>query len=365
MTSPRHSKVLRYLSVFALCFAMLVIMKGAYTRLVDAGLGCPDWPGCYGMLGVPEAPEDVARAEALFPESPVEAHKGWPEMIHRYIAATLGLFILIMAGLALRQQRPGLYDGVPNVSLHALALLAMVILQGLFGMWTVTLKLWPQVVTAHLLGGFATLTLLALMSWRLWVPTVPATHGQVAKARSLRPLVSTAIVVLVLQIALGGWMSANYAALACVDLPTCHGSYWPAMDFSRGFDLTQHVGPNYLGGVMDSEARVAIHFSHRVGAIVTTLVLLWLIVSTYRSGQPMLQRLALVVSALLAIQVALGLTNVLAFVPLWSAVLHNAVAALLLVGLASIAYVQTVMLRLAPQHHNNDKMPHQTGISAT
>ncbi|GAA3963602.1 COX15/CtaA family protein [Allohahella marinimesophila] len=361
MTSPRHSRVLRYLSVFALCFAMLVIMKGAYTRLVDAGLGCPDWPGCYGMLGVPQATEDVERAEALYPDSPVEADKGWPEMIHRYIAATLGLFILIMAGLSLKQQRPGMKGGVPNISLHASALLAMVILQGLFGMWTVTLKLWPQVVTAHLLGGFATLSLLALMSWRIWVPTITAAHNQLAAARRLRPLIVLAIVVLVVQIALGGWMSANYAALACVDLPTCHGSYWPAMNFSRGFDFTQHVGPNYLGGMLDSEARVAIHFTHRVGAIVTTLVLLWLIVGVYRNGQPILQRLALVAGVLLTIQVALGITNVLAFVPLWSAVLHNAVAALLLVCLFSILYVQTVLQPSASLDHNKDNMPNQSG----
>jgi len=336
-------KALRWLSIFALCFALLVIMKGAYTRLVDAGLGCPDWPGCYGMLAVPNEAHEIAAAEAAYPDSPVESAKGWPEMIHRYIAGSLGLMIVAISILALRQARPGFVGGKPNISLHALGLLGLVILQGLFGMWTVTLKLWPQVVTAHLLGGFATLAVLALLVCRLWIGAQVASRRQFSRSQWLKPFTGLAIVLLIGQIALGGWMSSNYAALACVDLPTCHGSYWPDMDFQRGFDVSQHIGPNYLGGMMDNSARVAIHFTHRLGAVVVSIVLIALVIGLLRSGQPLLRRLAVIAGTLLLLQITLGVVNVLAHVPLWSAVLHNAIAAVLLVSLAVVRYVQQML----------------------
>src|SRR3989338_8683551 len=246
------------LALFATLLAVLVVLLGAYTRLTHAGLGCPDWPGCYGFIGVPQSDVQLAHAEANFPEAPVEARKGWNEMVHRYFAVSLGLLILGLAGQALKRRG----DAGQPLKLPLL-LLVVVIAQAAFGMWTVTLKLWPQVVTAHLLGGFATLSLLLLLTLRLsarW-PALPALSVR------LRRLAALGLLLVIGQIALGGWVSSNYAAVACVDLPTCHGQWWPAMDFANGFHLTQHIGPNYLGGQLDSDARTAIHMTHRIGAL--------------------------------------------------------------------------------------------------
>src|SRR5690554_6457136 len=200
-------------AVCALLLGVVVVVLGAYTRLVHAGLGCPDWPGCYGFLSVPRSDSALELAQMRFPDSPVEAFKAWAEMIHRYAAGLLGLAILGLALLAIRYRHR---DGYPLKL--PLALLVLVICQALFGMWTVTLKLWPQIVTTHLLGGFATLSLLLLLSPRL-SGRFPADVGLTA----LRPLARAALVVVIMQITLGGWTSSNYAAVACVDLPTCHG----------------------------------------------------------------------------------------------------------------------------------------------
>ena len=296
--------------------AAVVVVLGAYTRLVDAGLGCPDWPGCYGMILVPETAEEIARAEAAFPDSPVEADKAWPEMIHRYAAASLGLLVLVMAVLAVKE---GLPWRLP------VAIVLLVIAQGAFGAWTVTLKLWPQVVTAHLLGGFATLALL----WVWWL----ALRGPPRRVNpSLRGLSMTTLVVVVVQVALGGWLTANYAALACPDFPTCHGVWIPDMDFASGFDVFQDVGPNYLGGLMSSDARVAIHVVHRVGAVAVLLVAGWLAV---RLGS---RPLAWVLGGVLALQLALGIANVVFALPLAVAVLHNAGAAALLLAVVTVNF---------------------------
>ncbi|MDU5678626.1 MAG: COX15/CtaA family protein, partial [Pseudomonas aeruginosa] len=240
-------------AVLATLLAAVVVLLGAYTRLTHAGLGCPDWPGCYGFVHVPLSEAQLAHAELHFPDAPVEAQKGWNEMIHRYFAGALGLLILGLALHALvRRGRDGQPLKLP------LLLLAVVIAQAAFGMWTVTLKLWPQVVTAHLLGGFTTLALLFLLALRL--------SGRFAARRypaATRGLAGLALLLVIGQIALGGWVSSNYAAVACIDLPTCHGEWWPRMDFANGFHLTQHIGPNYLGGQLDSDARTAIHMTHR------------------------------------------------------------------------------------------------------
>ncbi len=247
-------------AVLATLLAAVVVLLGAYTRLTHAGLGCPDWPGCYGFVHVPLSEAQLAHAELHFPDAPVEAQKGWNEMIHRYFAGALGLLILGLALHALvRRGRDGQPLKLP------LLLLAVVIAQAAFGMWTVTLKLWPQVVTAHLLGGFTTLALLFLLALRL--------SGRFAARRypaATRGLAGLALLLVIGQIALGGWVSSNYAAVACIDLPTCHGEWWPRMDFANGFHLTQHIGPNYLGGQLDSDARTAIHMTHRIGALCVT-----------------------------------------------------------------------------------------------
>ena len=312
-------------AVGALLLGFIVVILGAYTRLVHAGLGCPDWPGCYGFLSVPRSDTALELAQIRFPDSPVEAFKAWAEMIHRYAAGLLGLAILGLAILALKyRDRQGYPLKLP------LALLVLVICQALFGMWTVTLKLWPQVVTAHLLGGFATLSLLFLLCLRL-SGRIPADVGLTA----LRPLARAVLVVVVIQIALGGWVSSNYAAVACVDLPTCHGEWWPEMDFVAGFNIFQEIGPNYLGGMLYGEGRTAIHFTHRIGALITLAVTLLLAWRLYRAG---LTATATGLSLVLLTQVGLGITNVLAHLPLAVAVAHNAVGALLLLTLVLVNY---------------------------
>ena len=314
------------LALFATALAVVVVLLGAYTRLTHAGLGCPDWPGCYGFIGVPMSEHKQAVAEARFPEAPVEVEKGWNEMVHRYFAGSLGLVILGLAVQALRRRGQ---DGQPLKL--PLLLLGVVIAQAAFGMWTVTLQLWPQVVTAHLLGGFATLSLLFLLCLRLSaaLPVLPAV------SRRLRALAGLALLLAVCQIALGGWVSSNYAAVACVDLPTCHGEWWPAMDFANGFHLTQHIGPNYLGGQLDSDARTAIHMTHRLGALVLSLVLLLL---AWRLRAAGLARLSGLLLLALAVQVSLGVSNVLLHLPLAVAVAHNAGGAALLLVLVLINY---------------------------
>src|SRR5690606_5669199 len=249
----------------------------------------------------------------------------WAEMIHRYAAGLLGLTILGLALFALKQRGR---DGYPLKL--PLGLLALVICQALFGMWTVTLKLWPQVVTAHLLGGFATLSLLFLLALRL-SGRFPADVGLTA----LRPLARAVLVVVILQITLGGWTSSNYAAVACIDLPTCHGEWWPEMDFAAGFNIFQEIGPNYLGGMLYGEGRTAIHVTHRIGALITLLATLLLAWRLYRAG---LTAMSVGLTLVLFTQVGLGITNVLAHLPLAVAVAHNAGGALLLLSLVLVNY---------------------------
>lgn len=329
---------LLWLCLFSTGFALVVVILGAYTRLADAGLGCPDWPGCYGFLTVPDAEHEVARAAQRFPDAPLEQDKAWWEMIHRYFAGTLGLLILGIAAMAVVSARQrGSYSPPGNGHSESaqrlplklpLFLLLLVICQGAFGAWTVTLKLWPQVVTAHLLGGFATLSLLWLLCLRLelfrgaWVPA------------RLRPHALVALLLVVAQIALGGWVSSNYAALACPDFPTCHGDWWPAMELREGFNVAQSVGPNYLGGQLESDARVAIQFTHRLGALLVLLVVGALVWRLWQARSPM----ALPVAALLAGQILLGILNVVLMLPLDVATAHNAVGALLLASLVTVNY---------------------------
>lgn len=324
-----------YLVLFATVFALGVIILGAYTRLKDAGLGCPDWPVCYGFFTVPETPEEIALAEALFPDSPFEAEKAWPEVIHRYLASGLGLLIILVNIQAWRHRRE---QGQPLKL--PLLLLGLVILQGLFGMWTVTLHLWPQVVTAHLLGGFATLSLLWLLCLRLNNRPWPQPNVHIRHWQKLKPLAAFCLVLLVAQIALGGWVSANYAALACPDLPTCQGRWLPPMDFAEGFNVAQEIGPNYLGGQLDGEARVAIHFTHRVGAILVALFVGLLVYLLHRNagGSARMKGMANLILVLLLVQLGLGVSNILFGLPLWVAVAHNAGAALLLLSLITLNY---------------------------
>ncbi|WP_455920969.1 COX15/CtaA family protein [Pseudomonas putida] len=314
------------LALLATVLALIVIMLGAYTRLTHAGLGCPDWPGCYGFIAVPTSDAQLAHAQVRFPEHPVQAEKGWSEMIHRYCAGSLALLVGLLAIQAWRRHGQG---GQPYRL--PLALLGVVVAQAAFGMWTVTLKLWPQVVTSHLLGGFATLSLLFLLSLRLSGAFVPLP----ALSPRLRRWALLALGLAIGQIALGGWVSSNYAAMACTDFPLCQGQWLPDADFANGFHLTQHIGPNYLGGHLDSEARTAIHLTHRAGACVLSLVLLGLAWQLRIEG---LGRLSAALLAALGLQLALGISNVVLHLPLAVAVAHNAGGAILLMTVIAVNY---------------------------
>jgi len=325
------------LVLFTTAFTLVVVILGAYTRLADAGLGCPDWPGCYGHLGVPKAPEDVMAANANFPERPLETPKAWKEMVHRYFAGTLGLLIFTIAILSWRRRQ----DAGQAVALP-MAIAALVVFQALLGMWTVTLQLKPVVVMGHLLGGFTTLALL----WWLFLRTsatgtrLAGGFRDVPETVTPRLIALVSLVVIYVQIALGGWTSANYAALACTDFPTCQSVWWPAMDFEEGFVLWRGLGVNYEFGVLDSAARTAIHMSHRVGALVTAAWLLFVSIYFMKgAGGPAARHVAIVLLAILALQLGLGITNVLAALPLGVAVAHNAVGALLLLAIVTLNHV--------------------------
>lgn len=316
--------------------ALVVIVLGAWTRLVHAGLGCPDWPGCYGFLTVPLNETHIAIANARFPDSPVDVTKGWPEMIHRYAAGTLGLIVFVLAARAVRHRHTGVPWRLP------VFIAALVVLQAAFGMWTVTLKLWPQVVALHLLGGFTTLALLVLLCLRLWhrVRGQARTGPCLSRLRSARPWLYLALLLVVLQISLGAWTAANYAAVACPDLPTCQGQWWPdGMDFRHGFDVTQQVGPNYLGGQLDADGRVAIHVSHRLGALVLLLYLSGLLLWLWRQRQGTgLEPALLLVAAALGTQIILGIASVALHFPLLLAVAHNAMGAGLLLAVIHLIW---------------------------
>ncbi|WP_446019733.1 COX15/CtaA family protein [Billgrantia sp. Q4P2] len=325
-------RLLLALSLAGVVFTTVVILIGVWTRLVDAGLGCPDWPGCYGRLVVP----DAERAMAHSPDAPLEAFKAWVEMIHRYVASALGLLVigLLVLGAGLRR-RPG-YPWAVNV-----ALLVVILLQGAFGAFTVTLQLWPQVVTLHLLGG---LSVLLLFLWlHLSLRRFAKGRALGAPRRRLTPLWGLAMVLLLLQLALGGWVSSNYAGIACQGFPTCNGQWWPEMDWSEGFHLTQTVGPNYLHGQLHADARTAIHQGHRIGALLLGLALVALAVRHWGEVR-MRPWLAGLVFAY-GVQVGLGVANVLMWLPLWLALLHTAgaVSLVLLLALAVWRWRETAL----------------------
>lgn len=340
------SITIKRLAIATTLLAAFVVALGAYTRLKDAGLGCPDWPGCYGFLTVPEHINDIAIAQARFPDSPVEAHKGWPEMIHRYFASTLGLLIVIQAVLCVRyfrrvkreEERLPTTDR-PPLKLP-LFLVLLVICQGIFGMWTVTLKLWPQVVSGHLLGGFATLSLLFLFTLRMFKLSKQnkPSDQSIIKPSHLSSWAIVGLIMVVVQVFLGAWTASNYAALACPDFPTCQGEWWPEMNLQAGFNLFQSIGPNYLGGVMDSESRVAIHMVHRVGALLLTAYLVLMSWRLWRVSARSVKTAIGFVLAALTLQVSLGIINVVWLIPLPIAVAHNAGGAVLLLALVYLNF---------------------------
>ena len=319
------------LSVVATVLCLVVVVLGAYVRLSDAGLGCPDWPGCYGHLTVPEAEEHIARAEARFPERPVDVGKAWLEMIHLYAASTLGLLLVASAVISLRHRGSSMPTKLYWV------LLVAVLLQGTLGMWTVTWLLKPAVVTAHLLGGMTILALLFLqtLSTRRAVRSAsPGIKPPPHVSPGLRRFGLIALVVLALQIFLGGWTSTNYAAFGCPDFPTCNGAYWPPeTDFRSGFKIWHGIGEDFEGGLLSQDARAAIHYVHRLGAIVTTLLLGFLALRLWRKARLPLHAAAL--AAALVLQVLIGIGIVELQLPLGLATAHNLGAALLLLAVVA------------------------------
>jgi len=305
----------RRLALAGALLAAGVVVLGAWVRLTAAGLGCPDWPGCYGHV----YPGQELGAGANFA-------KALHEMIHRYFATTLGLIIVTLVAWSVVNRRdPGQPRAVP------LALFVIVCLQGTLGALTVTLLLTPLIVTAHLLGGLTTLALLR------WLSITPADGELTSAEQGLRGFALLAAGVLVVQLALGGWTSTNYAAVACPDFPTCQNSWWPDMDYTDGFRPSHGLGIDYEGGILAGPARVAIHFTHRLGAAVTGATLLALAALTWRrAGLRRLRRAALGLGAAVCLQISLGVATVLWGVPLPVATLHNAGAALLVVMMVTL-----------------------------
>jgi cytochrome c oxidase assembly protein subunit 15 len=325
----------------ATVLALIVVVLGAWVRLTDAGLGCPDWPGCYGSLIVPDQETEAAASNAAFPERPLDSAKAWNEMIHRYAATTLGLAILLAALLAWLNRR----DTKQPVILPVV-LLGVVIFQGLLGMWTVTLLLKPLIVMAHLIGG---LTTLSLCFWLL-LEHYRRPHTTAYQQRFFVKPALIALIVLIIQIALGGWTSSNYAALACPDLPTCNGEWWPEnANFAEGFVLWRGLGIDYEFGVLDTPSRVAIHYTHRLGAMVTFLLLGFVALQFARqkTTPPMRHAGQLTIVALIA-QVTIGISVVWFGLPLSVATAHNGVAALLLLATINLNHTASLYSSRAP-----------------
>lgn len=321
--------VLKKVTTIAIFLALFVVMLGAYTRLTDAGLGCPDWPGCYGKLVLPTDTSQLNLAQASYPEIAIEQGKAWTEMAHRYVAGTLGLLILFifLRGVVFRQKKDAFSKIIP------FSLMVLVIFQALLGMWTVTLKLLPIVVMGHLLGGIFIFTALCYFRWQLSEskPLVPALTSK---------WLVLGFMVVFIQIALGGWVSANYAGIACVGFPACNGVLFPQLHLAEGFNLFAPIGKNYQGGLLSIDARMTIQFVHRVGAIITALVVCMLCIASFvRSQYKPVRTMAAVAIVLISLQFLLGVLNVVYLLPLWVAVLHNGVAALVLASMASLIYL--------------------------
>ena len=322
MVSLKKLKIIAFLGVF---LAFGVVSLGAWTRLVDAGLGCPDWPGCYGFAIFPMTETEIAQANELYPERKFEIEKAIPEVVHRYFAGFLGLLII---GIFIMSLYLKPYNSL--VTKLTGALVVLVLCQSTFGYLTVSLKLWPQVVTMHLLGGFATTTLLFLTYMKLKDLDTGSSEPYGVSKKTFK-LLNFAFPVLVAQIILGVWLSSNYAAFACPDFPLCQGQILPDSDFRMGFNFMQSIGPDYLGGKLDHQSRTAIHLVHRLGAILVTFYFVALIASFYSEK---LKKYSGVLSFFLLLQLLLGISNIIYRLPLYVAIAHNLVALFLLLAIS-------------------------------
>ena len=309
-------------SAIGVAFCFVVIGLGAWTRLADAGLGCPDWPGCYGFVTFPTTPDEIAIAENLYPDSPVEIDKIIPEVVHRWFAASLGLLAIALLFIAFRENK---------LKVESATLLLVIIGQGIFGYLTVSLKLHPLIVTSHLFGAMIATSLFLV----IFMKSLKITKTYDVLVRN-KTLIITGFVLIIFQIFLGAWTSTNYAARACLDLPYCQGQLVPDVDFEEGFNLFQSIGPNYLYGQMSYEARVAIHLTHRIGAIVVFFYSLFMAFKLWsKETKPIIIGFLVV----LFTQVFLGVNNVLSSLPLWNAVAHNIVGVMLFLSFVIMTFL--------------------------
>ena len=335
--SAAHRKALTVLTLF-LTFDL--VLFGAFTRLTDSGLGCPDWPGCYGNASPIGAHADIHTAETALPTGPVTRGKAWIEMTHRYLATGVGVLITVLTVLAWRDRRRGVgavSPWWPTVTWF------WVCLQGAFGALTVTMKLYPAIVTGHLLGGLGLLVLLAVQAQGYL-------RRPLALSAGVRALAWGVLLLTVLQVTLGGWVSTNYAVLACTDVPTCQGQWWPPMDFSHGFAVFRELGQGRDGGLLPFAALTAIHMTHRLGAIVLVLALATLLWQLRRSSDPAGARWALALGLALSWQLASGLGNVVLGWPMVAALAHTGGAAALLTLMATMrSRCSSTMYRKSPR----------------
>ena len=307
-----------------------LILFGAFTRLSDSGLGCPDWPGCYGTSNPFRAIEEIRAAEAAMPTGPVTVFKAWIEMIHRYLAMSVGFLIIIQVIMAFKQPSVGRSLAIRG----SLFLLALVCLQGAFGAWTVTLKLQPIIVSMHLTLALA---LFVSMIWFAQRNDVRYSSDSKTISSLSGGLVLIAIVALFAQIFLGAWVSTNYAVLACPDFPTCMGVWYPNMDWQNAFFLWRDLGEAKSGEMIPMAALVTIHWTHRVGAIFASGVLLFVAVKVIRFPEPKVQFWGKAIIALLALQIATGISNVVFQWPLVAALMHTGGAAAILFCLVRLS----------------------------
>jgi heme a synthase len=325
---PQTSRLnwFRRTALAATVLCAIVIVVGSWVRLTNAGLGCPDWPGCYGHIHPAQAAAHAAQIDAANPDRPFDYQKAVNEMVHRYIVGALGLLVIGLAVFSVANRRD---PAQPRVL--PWLVVALLALQALLGMWTVTLLLKPLVVTLHLLGGLTTLSLLG------WLALPPARRELKAAERPVRRLALAGFIVLVAQVSLGGWTSTNYAAAACPDFPACQGSFWPPMDFRNGFILWRGLDIDYEGGVLDAPARTAIHYTHRLGAGLTAILLTLVVSGAWRRGQSGAARLAAAAVAIaLVLQISIGINLVWRGFPLWLGTAHNAGAVLLVLSMVAL-----------------------------
>lgn len=309
-----------------------LVMFGAFTRLTDSGLGCPDWPGCYGEANPFLAHDQIKAAQAAMPTGPVTVAKAWIEMIHRYLAMAVGVLIITLLIVAWRKWRQSAKRDARFAPGFPLFLLGFVCLQGAFGAWTVTLKLQPVIVTMHLLLGIG---LLGLLTWHACRQN-PAMHAPLSADSLMRGWAALALLVVFMQVALGGWVSTNYAALACQDFPLCHGQWLPQMDAHNGFHLWRELGKTASGEYLSVDALTAIHWTHRSFALIVTLVVGFTALRAIRNAE--LVRPGKLILLVLGLQLATGISTIFLRWPLALAVLHNGGAALLVVLLVVLNF---------------------------